>query len=229
MSLPTRSVFGPERPRPTIVILALDDMTFYEDTQAAFLTRLHTHADVEKTSTPDAVRAALQRRPAPAVVLAVDASLTASTRRTLVLDVLSYVRRGGVLLFAGLFASFAPPPDVDALFAALGLPWAAGEYHRTTFQLNPSTHGLLATGGLPQRYSQKALHLAHVAPHDALYLPAEDAEIEVFGQRSGPIGDRTQTPAAFAELGEGRVGYLGDVNSEEETKLVALAMCGFLS
>lgn len=37
---------------------------------------------------------------------------------------------------------------------------------------------------------------------------------------------RDQAAVAMAPLGEGKIGYVGDVNNEEETRTVILAMCG---
>lgn len=51
-----------------------------------------------------------------------------------------------------------------------------------------------------------------------VYLPEE-------GERTGG-GDCTQAPVAFARVGAGRVGYVGDVDDESETGALVLRMCG---
>jgi len=38
--------------------------------------------------------------------------------------------------------------------------------------------------------------------------------------------DQAQTPVAFTKIGDGSLGYIGDVNAEEESDNVVLAMCG---
>ena len=58
-------------------------------------------------------------------------------------------------------------------------------------------------------YSQKATKLKYVEAGDALYS-----------------ADAKQTAVAFAKYGKGWVGYVGDVNGEEGSDKVILAMCG---
>ncbi|KAF4311390.1 hypothetical protein GTA08_BOTSDO13129 [Botryosphaeria dothidea] len=43
---------------------------------------------------------------------------------------------------------------------------------------------------------------------------------------SDEVAPRRQTPAAWAKVGKGWIGYIGDVNGEEATDLIILAMCG---
>jgi hypothetical protein len=38
--------------------------------------------------------------------------------------------------------------------------------------------------------------------------------------------DMEQTPVAYKKVGKGRVAYVGDVNAEEGSARVILAMCG---
>lgn len=211
--------------RPLVVLLTLDKAEFFNDMYGAFVALLKTKANVKQVTTPDEARNAFESSPRPAAVLCADESLNASTRISLVHDALSYVRAGGILLFMGLFSSFSRPPDIETLFSRLDLPWKSGDYHRSTFKLNREmTH--FNKSGLAPSYSQKALHLANVTLDDAVYLPTNESVVEsnVFGPRR--VGDRTQTPAAFARVGEGRVGYVGDVNNEEETTPLVLGMCG---
>ncbi|GAB7334234.1 hypothetical protein MBLNU13_g06279t1 [Cladosporium sp. NU13] len=180
--------------KPIIVVLTLDKPEFFNDMYEGF----------------------------PAAILVADASLTVSTRISLVHNVLSYVRSGGVLVFMALFPGFARPPDVKSLFSRLDLLWRAGSYHRSTFRLNSDMRHFKKSG-LAESYSQKALHLADVTYDDAVYLPTDDWEEG--SSVSGP-SDRIETPVAFAKMGEGRVGYVGDVNDEDDMTPVILGMCG---
>lgn len=40
------------------------------------------------------------------------------------------------------------------------------------------------------------------------------------------VQDLQQTPIALTNMGRGKLGYVGDVNGEEGTDAVVLAMCG---
>jgi hypothetical protein len=211
--------------RPRVVLLTLNKAEFFSDMYKGFITLLKTKAEVQQITTPEEARSAFNDQPRPAAILSADESLLASTRISLVHDALSYVHAGGILVFMGLFSSFSRPPDIKTLFSRLDLPWESGDYHRSTFKLNREmTH--FNKSGLAGSYSQKALHLANVTFDDAVYLPTNDSvvELNVFGPRR--VGDRTQTPAAFTKVGEGRVGYVGDVNNEDETTPLVLGMCG---
>lgn len=215
----------PAGAKPIIVILTLDKPEFFNDMYEGFIHILKTKAEFRQANTPEEARAAFNSHPKPAAILAADESLTVTTRISLVHDALSYVRSGGVLIFMGLFSSFTRPPTIKTLFSRFDLPWESGSYHRSTFKLNREmTH--FEKSALEASYSQKALHLSNVTYDDAVYLPGDESVVEsnVFGPRR--VTDRTETPAAFAKVGEGKVGYVGDVNNEEETTTVILGMCG---
>jgi hypothetical protein len=216
-----------ENPKPLIVILALDKADFYNDLHTDFNNLLKTHADVEYATTPDEVRAFFNRSVKPAAILSADESLTISTRLTLAQEAASYARSGGTLIFMGIFSSFTRPSDMELLFSKFDLPWAAGDYHRTTCALNPAMK-LLDKSGMASSYSQKALHVKNVEHGDAVYLPSSESHTEsaVFPPRA--VSDRTQAPAAFARVGAGKVGYVGDVNNESDTTTVVVRMCGLV-
>ena len=135
---------------------------------------------------------------------------------------------GATLVFGGVFPSFARPSDIGPCFAAFGLPWESGEYHRTDFSVSNACTSLPepVKEGLVQRYSQKALHVRNVNPEDAVYLPTASSVTQSAVFAPGPVGDRSQTPAAFARVGRGWVGYSGDVNAEAESEAVVMAMLG---
>lgn len=218
--------------KPKIVLLSLERQPWMDEMYGALFTALRDKADVTEITTPEeADDLFLTSTNKPNIIIATDASLTNAKFRKQQDAAVTYVRsHGGTLLLACLFSSFAPPPDIKTFFAALGLAWESGDYHRTEFSLNTSNTSVpnSAKALLATRYSQKALHLQHMATRDALYLPTASSFIQsrVFGP--GPVGDRRQTPAALGRCGMGWVGYVGDVNGEVETEGVVLAMCGLL-
>lgn len=217
----------PENPRPLIVLLAINKAEFYDECFADLNDLLKRHAEIKQATSLGEARAYFDRDPKPAAILSADESLTVSAGSSLVEEAARYVRAGGTLVFMGLFSGFSRPPNMRVLFAKFDLPWSAGDYHRTTCALNPAVT-LLDTRGMASSYSQKALHLAGVPRSDAVYLPSDDSRIESAVFSPLPVDDRTQTPAAFASLGAGRIGYVGDVNNERETMTVVLRMCGLV-
>lgn len=212
----------PAGAKPIIVVLTLDKSDFFNDMYESFVRLLKTKAELRQANTPEEARASFNSHPKPAAILSADESLTVSTRISLVHDAISYVRSGGVLIFMALFPAFTRPPDVKNLFSRFDLSWRSSSYHRSTFRLNSEmTH--FEKSGLAESYSQKALHLADVACNDVVYLPTDDWDD---GSNVSRPSVRIETPVAFAKVGGGKVGYVGDVNDEAETTPVILRMCG---
>ena len=92
--------------------------------------------------------------------------------------------------------------------------------------LNPSCQSeRLNTGSLPQDYSQKAVFLKNVPTAAAVYRPSGFSTTESHVFAAAPV-NTAQTPIVFAKVGEGWLGYVGDVNNEAGSQSVVLAMCG---
>lgn len=139
---------------------------------------------------------------------------------------LDYVRGGGIIILMGNFSSFTTPTDMDKLFREAGLPWTSSVYQRTTVHRNDTEETSPHTP-LPSSYSQKAVFLAGVPAKDAWYLPNASSKTESHVFASEPVADQTQTPVALANIGKGKLGYVGDVNGEDGSDAVVLAMWGF--
>jgi hypothetical protein len=69
-------------------------------------------------------------------------------------------------------------------------------------------------------YSMKVVHVQGAKPEDAVYTPTEDSRTAslVFAP------SLSETPVTYTRVGSGFLGYIGDVNAEEETTGVSLAM-----
>ncbi|OBZ73326.1 hypothetical protein A0H81_07173 [Grifola frondosa] len=104
------------------------------------------------------------------------------------------------------------------------LPWISGSYHRTTFTLNRDVVGL-DVRHLSSEYSMKALHLKNVQTNATVYLPTSESRIESLVFPADHITNISETPVAFTSVGNGRLGYVGDVNNEDATTNVILSMC----
>ncbi|KXS98106.1 hypothetical protein AC579_9001 [Pseudocercospora musae] len=219
-----RPFFGPPRPRPRVVLLQLQKESFFDDQYARLLQVLKAKAEVDTITSRSAASALFNSKYRP-VVLATDQALTESKNSTLGEEARQFVRSGGTLIFCCHFPTYSQPSDVDELFSRFDLPWECGDYHRTEHSINDyMAH--VETTGLTSHYSQKALHLQNVDRSDAVYLPSNTSHIESSVFPLSPIEDLSQTPAAFAACGRGKVGFLGDLNAEDATHNVVLAMCG---
>lgn len=106
-----------------------------------------------------------------------------------------------------------------------------GDYLRTTVYLNLNVNTAADVGGgrfahgLPGTYSLKAVSLKGVARDHVVYGPTDLSRVERFGG-AGESVDPRQSPVVFAKVGDGWLGYVGDVNGEVESTAVIVAMCG---
>ena len=73
----------------------------------------------------------------------------------------------------------------------------------------------------------KALHIANPGEFEAIYSPTDESYIESRVFLPGKI-DLNEAPVAFAKVGRGWVGYVGDVNNEADSHTVILAMLDLL-
>lgn len=137
-----------------------------------------------------------------------------------------YARGGGTLVFMGNFSGTIPPEDINNVFHKADLPWTCSEYLRTTVHRNDTEGTSSHASLLPASYSQEAVFLANVPVQDAWYLPNGESRTESSVFPSERIRNLEQTPIAFTKIGSGRIGYVGDVNGEEGSDAVVLAMCG---
>lgn len=132
--------------------------------------------------------------------------------------VVDYAKAGGIVVFCGLFSSMIRPSKLNDMWISdWNLPWKVGAYHRATFRLNSSrTQKLRSITSMPKTYSMKALHLDGATPEAMVYVP------------DSPDWNMKQSPALFMPIGQGYVGYLGDLKPEEASTAVVLGMCGLL-
>lgn len=200
--------------RPEILLISLDSQPWFDDMYSNLLGLLYDRTCVrhagEAMSALDYLRS-----DEPVAVLVTDPGITHHKHRQVLERLIEYVSDGGTAIFCGLFSSFIQPSDLDAFFCVhFGLPWKYGHYRRTSFRLNPGVAATMASGTrLPHAVEPKAVHLSGVKQHAALFVPRDDE-------------CHTQTAVAWASVKQGWVGYVGDVNTEEETDRIILSMCG---
>ncbi|KAH9946733.1 hypothetical protein B0H21DRAFT_387638 [Amylocystis lapponica] len=200
--------------RASVLLLTLAKWDSFESMNEHLLSALRARANVQEAATASDAMRRLSQSPPPRAVIATDAAVTEREHSKLLAKLVQYVKAGGILVFACQFSSFVSPPDLGVLFKrSWNVPWVSGSYHRTDFEVNPAVASL-GVGSLVPQYSMKALHLKNVAKKAMVYLPT-----------LASCEDRSETPAAFASISKGKLGYVGDVNSETGTTRLILAMC----
>ena len=190
-----------------VLIVSLEDFPPFVEMYKPLLDELNTMATVERATESESVIKGLAGQ-LPHAVLVSDAGI--SQHPAVYLKLLAYIHNGGTLVFMGNFSSMIRPDEFAELVQAAGLFWRFGDYHRTTVYLNNSKQTSPHTS-LPPSYSAKAVFLSGVSSKDKWYL-----------QRDYHQG---QSPVALTNIGKGKIGFVGDVNGEEGSDAVVLAMC----
>ncbi|TPR06541.1 Alpha/beta hydrolase family protein [Aspergillus niger] len=219
-------------------VLALTDPRFFfslayrdylDEIYASFLDRILEVATLRRVKTASAALRTIAETTFSAIIIT-DEGLSHSNQqaREVLAKIKAYIENGG-LVIAGLhFPNFSPKDKFRRFFRSFGLPWSDGDYHRTTFQLNPS--GLLperiGASTLPEPYSMKVLHIKDAGSQEKRYVPTEGAltQSHVFPPMRA---DETQAAVVGARLGRGYLYYCGDVNWEDGSNQLMLSLCGF--
>lgn len=209
--------------KPLVLVLSLSQFS-YDGMDAQLLQHLKTQSQVEVVKSRDASLRWLSESPRPQAILLADQTVTERGQESLLKKLAEYAKSGGTIVFGCRFASFVKPLAMEAMFQrTFGLPWAQGSYHRTTFSLNRQVENI-SIDSLAPSYSMKAMNLKNVAQTAAVYLPTETSTIQSLVFAPEPVRNLQETPAAFAKVGQGYVGFVGDVNDEEETTPLLAAM-----
>lgn len=213
-----------------VLLLSLSHEDCFDETYADLMNALLDKATMQRIKTPDSALKKLTANGGarPIAILITDTGMINQPRNAPVWDaVLTYVRSGGTAVLMGHFALWAQDARVAPFFKNAGLSWDAGAYLSTDTVLNQTAIGEVLAKRLPLKYSQKAHFLTNVAAEEIWYASEPDSvnHLLVDGAESA---SKHEAAAALAKVGEGKLGYLGDVNGEEETFTIVLAMCGLL-
>jgi hypothetical protein len=217
--------------QPRILLLSLRLESFFDTSYKPYLDRLAAKARVQRVKhAPAAIRQLTStQQPPPTAVLVTDAAIVEPQHDDVYDALLAYIRQGGTAVLMGHFPSFVRPLELHAFFAHAGLSWQAGSYLRTTFALNrEAIAGETLPAKLPARYSQKALSVAKVRPEEAWYVTDAGSTLESLVWAPEAVNCPDEAPVAAGRVGSGRLAYVGDVNVEDGTGDVVLALCGLL-
>jgi hypothetical protein len=204
---------------------------WFDEMYAPLLTALRSNAEFQRAEdSTSAIRliAQIAQPPQNSAILITDEALTLPENNAVWEAVLEYVGLGGTAVIMGHFPSFVRPDRLKPFFSRAGLNWERGSYHRTTLALNQAAVRAASAIKLPQRYSQKALFVKNIVPGDMWYKTDDDSVVESMVFPPTSVNTVGETAVALAKVGIGKLGYVGDVNAEEGSNAVVLAMCGLL-
>ncbi|KAJ3577267.1 hypothetical protein NPX13_g3301 [Xylaria arbuscula] len=194
---------------PRVLCLCLDYESMFNDLYAGLISKITAKATMDRATTQNTALEMLSQNPPPSAIFITDGGVV---RLMKVWErVIDCVRRGSTVVLAAGFSSFVNEGQFNRCFGKAGLPWKRGGYYRTDVNLRPwNVNNRLKSQLLPD-YSQKALYIKGAARSDVWYA-----------------GESDEVAVAFAKVGNGMLGYVGDVNGEDGSELVVLAMLGLL-
>lgn len=111
------------------------------------------------------------------------------------------------------------------------LPWRFGSYSREYSSLNEaaSTHRIRGAP-VSKMMNVKAVYLQNVAEEAKIYARGERitprTAVQCLVDRYEETDATGEAAVAFGSVGAGRLGWIGDVNSEEQLDPVYLALLG---
>ncbi|KAM5541571.1 hypothetical protein V8D89_004761 [Ganoderma adspersum] len=211
-----------------ILIISLERSKYMDEMYPQFFQALRKTAKFTEVQQPRATQAALTATPLPDAVILADCTLANPRNSKLLTRLVAYARTGGTVFAALQFGNKVKTGEMHSFFAAWGMPWDRGGYYRTTTALNPAgAPAPLDKDALLPGVSTMAIHLSRVPRSHAVYLPTADSRIESrthAPERLTPA-QAQESPAALAPVGQGYVGYVGDVNGEQGSTRLVFEMC----
>lgn len=182
----------------------------------------------EVTSIGEAIKA-LSASPPPSAVLVIDAAISKESYKTVLKRLIQYAQAGGRVVLACQFGNELEHAETEPFFRKWGLPWSFGSYFRSTYALNPAgTPSLLNAANLFPQYSMNTKSLRNLRTDEAVYVLTSESYMETTIHAPHPFGPECtrNSPVVLGRVGEGWLGFVGDVNSEQETTHAVLEMCG---
>ncbi|KAF2159110.1 hypothetical protein M409DRAFT_30391 [Zasmidium cellare ATCC 36951] len=209
-------------PKPKVVLLALSKLPSFDIMHSKLLDALRSNTSLLEVTTEGAADILLNGIARP-IVLVVDSALTEEQFASQRAAAISFVHRGGTLIFVCDFVSNTSFSDMTQLFADFSLPWTADSSHRKVNHVNAAALQMDTSRLLPF-YSPKAVLLAKVQPSNIIYSATSRTDEMVYIPE--PVNNQSLTSTALGKVGRGRVGYVGDVGRQGGTLQVIMTMCG---
>ncbi|OCL06633.1 hypothetical protein AOQ84DRAFT_73570 [Glonium stellatum] len=197
---------------PSILILSLYGFSFssrqlYQSLLPKLLSKANVHESITIEDAQNYISTTW-----PSIILVTDPAITfeEEENRSFLESLVRWTKNGGKTILMGFFAATVQFPSLDTMFNDyFGLPWTASSYGSNDAFLVKNLNGLRSKS-LSSTFYNKAVWLGNVAVEHAVYIS------------KAPL---TPAYAAYAPVGFGWLGYIGDVNFAEEPENLILAMC----
>lgn len=202
-------------PTQDVLILMLEEVVPVKEMYSRLIKSLESSANVVFLADSKEAAAHLadaSKVSALAGVLVVDSGITQKRNKAIALQLTEYARNGGVVIVGFGFPRYTRPVDADAFFEKrLGMSWRLGTHRRETFALSESVGPFIQPKyrEAVKEYRAEAVMLKDVKEEFRVYVSTQE---------------ENQTPVVFEQIGDGYLGWVGDVNGEDPTTGLVLAM-----
>jgi hypothetical protein len=165
----------------------------------------------------------------PRAVIITDEEIAKDANCALLEQVAKYAKDGGLVIIAGCWfannVSFDYSRDPKTFFGAFDLPWEAGFCH--TYSLwklneNCSVPDDTELSGMPDHFGMTVMTLKNVDTNDRIYVPHEQARLEF-------PADDSEAAVAGAQVRNGYLVYIGDLNWEFSSESIMMGFLGVRS
>ncbi|PHH90414.1 hypothetical protein CDD83_3788 [Cordyceps sp. RAO-2017] len=225
---PPSTTSGAEPGRDHILLISLDFQNVFGEIFGDFLVELFARGDVYWARTAATAMRLLVEEPRPDVVVVTDTGLTQEHNLHVWDAVLAVIRQGGTGIIMGQFPANARPSEARGFFLRAGLPWELGPRHRAVLVLNGEAESKIRHQDmLPNYFGYDAVCLKNVANRDAVYVECQDGGVEPVALEGSEAEWSRESPIVLTNLGEGRLGYIGDVDMRHESVVLAIALGSF--
>ncbi|KAF2107205.1 hypothetical protein BDV96DRAFT_307719 [Lophiotrema nucula] len=150
----------------------------------------------------------------PSIILITDAVVTHETEESKALldAIVDYTKHGCTTIFMGFVAETVDHHRLNVIFKEyFQLRWRIAESAKHETTLVPVDEFMIRTSSLVQTFDAEALFLGGVPSAQTVYAGTSQTSVVAY--------------AAFARVGLGKLGFVGDVNFGEEPEKLILAMC----
>lgn len=207
---------------PLIVIICLLGRLEFERQWAPLVSELRYMAEVHILDDPNQIQALLRSQSGPAVVLIADPALALDEHTLLWGAVLSHMQRGGTSILMGQFPAWLQDNSARSFFRMAGLSWVSGTTSNDVlWELNTRGAGDAVRLSLPSSSYMEGTSIRNVPLRQVWYTRdlqwARSAHLDATGPGESFV--------AMAQVGMGRLGYMGAMSCEIRVVDIIHAMC----
>jgi len=211
--------------KKTVLLISLGKPHIFDEQYHELLSALKAHTSYTEVTLSTDVASALSKKPNG--VLITNPNFARVQHSALHEKIVSYVKSGGTVIYCGLYPGIIAPALLEKHFETVwGLPWKVGSYNRTMFFLAQQRPALLQhKADLAEELEIKAVRIKGANPMDFVYTTTPDSRVEELG-KAEVAHKPDEAAVVFTSIGSGHMGYIGDVEAENETTDIVMAMLG---